>query len=301
MYTTLKLFIIVQLIQGFMKVPDSFRDSLTTFSETDGLPTNERGKVYVSFIHHITSQAIIFLALVNDYQSLKPVDSRYLHQSTAMPETKTYRLPPTPLIPNSPRPLIHYRNLFPSEQDRTPTTLHHKFASNGWSSQWIWRYGKDQTAHYHSAAHECMVVLTGSARIRFGVADVHSSGNDDASSPEDSTDTVSEEGGVEVEANAGDVFILPAGTAHKTFNTLPEASLKLLTPGNGHAVDVEGLEKAGSELEGFTMMGAYPVGSEWDFSVGGESEGVYQRVWEVAKPERDPILGDGEEGLCGLW
>jgi mannose-6-phosphate isomerase-like protein (cupin superfamily) len=81
-----------------------------------------------------------------------------------------------------------------------------------------------------------MVVLTGSARIRFGVADVHSSGNDDASSPENSTDTVSEEGGVEVEANAGDVFILPAGTAHKTFNTLPEASLKLLTPGNGHAV-----------------------------------------------------------------
>jgi uncharacterized protein YjlB len=49
------------------------------------------------------------------------------------------------------------------------------------------------------------------------------------------------------------------------------------------------------------MMGAYPVGSEWDFAVGGESEGVYQRVWEVAKPERDPVLGNGEEGLCGLW
>lgn len=222
-----------------------------------------------------------------------------------MPETKTYHLPPTPLIPNSPRPLIHYRDLFPSEHDRSPTALHETFARNKWSTQWIWRYGKDQTAHYHSAAHECMVVLTGSARIRFGVADVHPSdnnnNNNNDSSPDSSISTISEEGGVEVEANAGDVFILPAGTAHKTFNTLPEASLKLLTPGDGHAVDLEGLQKAGSELEGFTMMGAYPVGSEWDFAVGGESEGVYQRVWEVAKPERDPVLGEGEEGLCGLW
>jgi uncharacterized protein YjlB len=218
-----------------------------------------------------------------------------------MPETRTYHLPPTPLIPNSPRPLIHYRNLFPSEQDRTPTTLHETFARNKWSTQWIWRYGKDQTAHYHSAAHECMVVLTGSARIRFGVADVHQSDNHGDSSPNSSSNTISEEGGVEVDASAGDVFILPAGTAHKTFNTLPEASLKLLTPGDGHAVDLKGVEKAEMELEGFTMMGAYPVGSEWDFAVGGESEGVCQRVWEVAKPERDPVLGEEKEGLCGLW
>lgn len=143
-----------------------------------------------------------------------------------------------------------------------------------------------------------MVVLTGSARIRFGVADVHQPDNNNASSP-DNDNTISKEGGVEVDANAGDVFILPAGTAHKTFDTLPEASLKLLTPGDGHAVDLHGIE--GVELEGLTMMGAYPAGSEWDFAIGGESEGLYQRVWEVAKPERDPVLGDVEEGLCGLW
>jgi uncharacterized protein YjlB len=135
-----------------------------------------------------------------------------------------------------------------------------------------------------------MVVLTGTARIRFGVADVS-----DSTSPE----STSEEGGIELEANAGDVFILPAGTAHKTYETSPAASLKLLTPGDGHAVDLEGLE--GVELEGFTMMGAYPEGSHWDHAVGGESEGVYQQVWDVAKPERDPVLGDGEEGISGLW
>jgi uncharacterized protein YjlB len=207
-----------------------------------------------------------------------------------MPETKTYLLPPTSLVPNSPRPLIHYRNLFPSEKDRSPTNLHHKLAQNGWSTQWIWRYGKDQTSHYHSGAHECMVVLTGTAKIRFGVADVSDSNSPDSSS---------EEGGIELEANAGDVFILPAGTAHKTYDTLPEAPLKLLTPGDGHAVDLEGLE--GVNLEGFTMMGAYPKGSVWDHAVGGDSEGVYQQVWDVPKPERDPVLGDGDGGLSELW
>ena len=146
-----------------------------------------------------------------------------------------------------------------------------------------------------------MVVLTGSARIRFGVADVHPSDDNNTSCSNNSTNASSEEGGVEVDASAGDVFILPAGTAHKTFNTQPEASLKLLSPGDGHAVDFEGLEKAESELDGFTMMGAYPVGSEWDFAVGGELKGVYQRVWKVAKPERDPVLGEEKEGLCGLW
>lgn len=134
-----------------------------------------------------------------------------------------------------------------------------------------------------------MVVLTGTARIRFGVADLSDGDNR----------TGKEEGGVEVDASPGDVFILPAGTAHKTFNTVPESSLKLLTPGDGHEVDLESLKAV--ELEGFTMMGAYPEGSEWDFAVGGESEGAYQEVWSVPKPQKDPILGDQADGLCGLW
>jgi uncharacterized protein YjlB len=135
-----------------------------------------------------------------------------------------------------------------------------------------------------------MVVLTGSATIRFGVADVS-----DGTSPASGC----EEGGVELEANAGDVFILPAGVAHKTFDTRPRAELELLTPGDGHAVDLEGLE--GVVLEGFTMMGAYPEGYVWDSAVGGDSEGAYQQVWDVPKPERDPVLGNEEEGMRGLW
>jgi uncharacterized protein YjlB len=146
-----------------------------------------------------------------------------------------------------------------------------------------------------------MTVLTGSARIRFGVADT----TDDL---EQSTHgSAKEDGGVEIEAKAGDVFILPAGTAHKTFRTKPDAEFKLLTPGGGHGItgeDGRGAREVleGIELDGFTMLGAYPVdGGEWDFAVGGEDVGGFERVWGVVKPGLDPVLGGSGEGLCGLW
>ena len=161
-----------------------------------------------------------------------------------------------------------------------------------------------------------MTVLSGTARIRFGL------GDDDISEG----DGEREEGergeagkGVEIEANPGDVFILPAGTAHKTFRTQPEMEMELLTPGEGHGVLREGagerregdderrveevLREVRGRLKGFTMMGAYPEGSQWDFRVGGEDcgEGGFERVWGVEKPERDPVLGEDERGLRGSW
>ena len=64
-------------------------------------------------------------------------------------------------------------------------------------------------------------------------------------------------------------------------------------------MDLESLKAV--KLEGFTMMGAYPEGSEWDYAVGGESEGAYQEVWNVDKPQNDPVLGDQAGGLRELW
>lgn len=215
-----------------------------------------------------------------------------------MAQVKTYLLPPTALIPNSPHPLIHYPSFFSKQSIADQKAdIFELFEKHGWGTQWIYRYGPTQASHYHSTAHECMVVLSGNATIRFGVADT----SDDL---EESTHGAGkEEGGVQVEAHAGDVFVLPAGTAHKTFQTSPGASFQLLTPGRGHGVEADDVRRAlaNIELSGFTMMGAYPKGSVWDFAVGGDSSGNYDRVWSVALPENDPVLGRSHEGLRGLW
>ena len=144
-----------------------------------------------------------------------------------------------------------------------------------------------------------MAVLTGSATIRFGVADT--SDDLELSTYGDGH----EQGGVEVQANAGDVFLIPAGVSHKTHDTSPAADFVLLTPGDGHHIaapdgDVrKALEQ--TRLSGFTMVGAYPSGSVWDSCVGGEHAKDVETVHKVPKPERDPVLGLAKEGLCGLW
>lgn len=213
-----------------------------------------------------------------------------------MAEVKKYYLSPTALIPNSPNPLLHYPRLLTSA-DCHPAKVQDIFSRNGWKTQWIWRYGPTQTSHYHSKAHECMAVLSGSAIIRFGVADTspdleantHGSGKED--------------GGVELHAEVGDVFVIPAGVSHKTFDTLPAAEMKLLTPGDGHRIEAEDVNQALKEVEtsGFTMLGAYPRDGIWDFAIGGEHSGEFEKVWSVPKPESDPVLGRAESGLCGLW
>lgn len=143
-----------------------------------------------------------------------------------------------------------------------------------------------------------MAVLSGTATIRFGVADTSED------SHENTEGTAKERGGIELQAHAGDVFIIPAGVAHKTYNPLPPTDFLRLTPGDGHedvAGDVENLFRQ-QQVDGFTMLGAYPLGhGTWDFAVGGENAGEFDKVWSVKPPELDPVLGQSEEGLCGLW
>ncbi|TID27535.1 hypothetical protein E2P81_ATG00291 [Venturia nashicola] len=201
-----------------------------------------------------------------------------------------YHLTPTPLIPNSPYPVLHYPGFLSthlSEPSHIAPKVHTLFKQNGWITQWIFRYGSTQQSHYHSQSHECMAVLCGAARIRFGAAD-------------------HERAYIEVTASEGDVFLIPAGVAHKTFDASPAGDFTLLTPGEGRGVAIgegqdvkEVLGKV--RLEGFTMMGAYPVGGEWDFATGGEHSGEFERIWKVEKPEVDPVLGESEEGLRGIW
>lgn len=213
------------------------------------------------------------------------------------PTVHAYHLPPTRLIPNSPYPLLHYPGLLSGAGACTPTSVRDLFASNDWETHWIFRYGATQRSHYHSRAHECMAVLSGRARIRFGVADT----SEDMG--ENTHGAAHEAGGVTLAAEKGDVFLIPAGVSHKTYAATPEESFALLTPGDGHGIAGEDAREALEriELSGFTMMGAYPQGGDWDSCVGGEHEGRMEECWKVAKPGRDPVLGDAEEGVKGLW
>lgn len=153
-----------------------------------------------------------------------------------------------------------------------------------------------------------MAVLSGTATIRFGVADTS------LDMEENTKGSAREDGGVEIEAQAGDVFVLPAGTAHKTYNTKPEADFTLLSPGDGHHIAADPASNDSGEratrealaqvqLSGFTMLGAYPVGANfWDSLKGGEIEPEgFDVVWKVPKPERDPVLGAAQGGLAELW
>lgn len=216
--------------------------------------------------------------------------------TTTKPQVRTYTLPPTPLIPNSPHVLIHYPGLL-GPLVRSPTfsttQIFDLFASNDWQTQWIARYGPDQKSHYHSTTHECMVVISGgSARILFGRADADAA-----------EDAQGKECGILLDAELGDVFVLPAGVAHKTHDPCP------LTEGLAFHERPDGVDEQASReflakvpLEGeFMMMGAYPSGGKWDFAVGGEHRGRFGEVWDVEVPERDPVLGASEVGLRGLW
>lgn len=138
-----------------------------------------------------------------------------------------------------------------------------------------------------------MAVLSGTAGIRFGVGDT-------SPDMEDNTHgSAWEEGGIEIDAQAGDVFVIPAGVSHKTYNTQPEAPFRLMSPGDGHGIAAEDPRKALSEIEldGFTMMGAYN-GGKWDFVATG---GDYEKIWAVPKPKYDPVFGSSDIGLVKTW
>lgn len=90
-------------------------------------------------------------------------------------------------IPNHPRwPLLVYPQGFTGTADDAERLL----ASNGWVG--AWRNGIHPFHHYHTTSHEVLVVVQGTAAVRFG-------------GPQ----------GADVSLTAGDVAVLPAGTGHK--------------------------------------------------------------------------------------
>jgi len=94
------------------------------------------------------------------------------------------------LIPNSPLPLLRYRDILEETGEQGARWLENKFASNNWTNSWRW--GVYDFHHYHSNTHEVLGVFRGQAVILLGG-----------------------EKGEKVKVKPGDVIIIPAGVGHK--------------------------------------------------------------------------------------
>lgn len=98
------------------------------------------------------------------------------------------------IIPNSPYPLLLYRNAFTARGDEGGDWLEQRFAANNWTNSWRW--GIYDFHHYHSNTHEVLGVFSGSALLQLGG-----------------------EKGKQVEVKAGDIIVIPAGVRHKNIRS----------------------------------------------------------------------------------
>ncbi len=151
-------------------------------------------------------------------------------------------------IPNNKFPLIIYRNAFEDRDGRGALWLEKKFASNNWTNSW--RNGIYAFHHYHSTSHEVLGIYAGSALVHLGG-----------------------EQGEQVEIQAGDIIIIPAGVGHKNLGS-----------------------------KGLGVVGAYPDGRSWDMNRGlpGERPAADRNIEALPIPGKDPLLGS-QSGLVKIW
>lgn len=86
-------------------------------------------------------------------------------------------------------PLLVYRDAIHVGEEESGLVIE-ILESNGWTNAWV--DGIYDYHHYHSTAHEVLVVMKGTARVQFGGPN-----------------------GITLAVERGDVIIIPAGVAHK--------------------------------------------------------------------------------------
>jgi uncharacterized protein YjlB len=153
------------------------------------------------------------------------------------------------VFPNSALPLLLYRQAIATDAEDLASTVEHCFAENDWTNSW--RDGVYSFPHYHSTSHEVLGVYSGAAMLRLGG-----------------------EHGKNVEVQAGDVIIIPAGVAHQNMGASND----------------------------FGVVGAYPGGREWDLLRGlpGERPKADRNIAALPIPDNDPIYG-AKSPLQRIW
>jgi uncharacterized protein YjlB len=163
-------------------------------------------------------------------------------------QIETYHFKDDGIIPNSSLPLLVYKFAFPVGESLAEV-MEETFASHNWTNSW--RNGVFPYHHYHSITHEVLGVYAGSAVLHLGG-----------------------EQGKQIEVEAGNVLVIPAGAGHKKI----------------------------SALNDFGVIGAYPDGMDYDLMTGKENERPLadERIAAVPLPETDPVLGK-EGGIAEYW
>ncbi|KEQ05089.1 cupin domain-containing protein [Pseudorhizobium pelagicum] len=148
-------------------------------------------------------------------------------------------------VPNNPRlPVIVHSGLS-AEDESLADMFEATFAENGW--QGIWRNGIFDYHHYHTTAHEVLGIARGQARVVLGGP-----------------------GGRELQVQAGDCLVLPAGTGHCRI----------------------------SASDDFLVIGAYPAGQDPDLRRSEAGENGMRILKTLPVPETDPL---GGATLRDLW
>jgi len=142
---------------------------------------------------------------------------------------------------NSTLPLLYYPGAFTWSEREDPAEVEQVFHGNHWINSW--RNGIYSFHHYHSTAHEVLGIYGGTVTVQLGGPD-----------------------GVILDAQSGDVIVIPAGVAHKN---------------HGSSRD-------------FRCIGAYPDGQTWDMNYGkpGERPAADENIARLKLPSRDPIFGN---------
>lgn len=154
-----------------------------------------------------------------------------------------HQIPAYKLLPNTSiqrKPLLIYHGAFQGTASQIEAHL---------SSVGVvvpqWRYTMYSTTHFHSNTHEVLSIFSGSAKLCFGGED----------NPER----------LETVAEKGDVFVLPAGVAHRLLEDYGE----------------------------FEMIGSYPKGHSWDMCYGKPNEEKkVEAIGKISWFARDPVYGD---------
>ena len=126
-----------------------------------------------------------------------------------MSEPLTFTFDDDGSIPNSPLPLLVYRNAVPADA----AAIERVFAANRWPP--AWRNGVHPFHHFHSSAHEVLGVARGEASVLFGGPS-----------------------GTVLLVQAGDVVVVPAGVGHCNQGQSSDLLIVGAYPENGPSPDL---------------------------------------------------------------